>query len=43
MVSSIMFETGDSPLIPDEKAIEAIHKKVTRDIDLIIGVVMEYT
>ena len=38
ITSSIRFETGDAPLIPNEKAIEAIHEKVTDDIDLIIGV-----
>jgi glycerol-1-phosphate dehydrogenase [NAD(P)+] len=38
VTSSIMFETGDAPLIPDEKAIEAIHAKYMDGVDLILGV-----
>lgn len=38
VTSSIVFETGDSPLIPNEKAIAAIHEKVIPGVDLIIGV-----
>ena len=38
VTSSIMFETGDSPLIPDEDAIAAIHKMVIPSVDLIVGV-----
>ena len=38
VTSSIMFETGDAPLIPDEDAIAAIHKMVIPSVDLIIGV-----
>lgn len=38
ITSSVMFETGDAPLIPDESAIEAIHAKVVDGVDLILGV-----
>lgn len=38
ITTSIMFETGDAPLIPDEKAIEAIHAKYVDGVDLILGV-----
>ena len=38
ILSSIMFETGDAPLIPNEEAIAAIHEKVLPNVDLIIGV-----
>lgn len=38
ITSSIMFETGDAPLIPDEKAIEAIRAKVVEGVDLVLGV-----
>ena len=36
--ASIMFETGDAPLIPDEEAIAAIHAKYVDGVDLILGV-----
>jgi glycerol-1-phosphate dehydrogenase [NAD(P)+] len=38
IVSSIMFETGDAPLIPNEEAIAAIHERVADRVDLILGV-----
>ena len=38
ITSSIVFETGDAPLIPNEEAIAAIHKMVIPSVDLIIGV-----
>lgn len=38
VASSIMFETGDAPLIPNEEAIEAIHAKFTDDVELVLGV-----
>jgi len=38
IVTSVMFETGDKPLIPNEEAIEAIHEKFTEGIDLVLGV-----
>lgn len=38
IIASMMFETGDEPLIPNEAAMEAIHKKITDDVDLIMGV-----
>ena len=38
ITSSMMFVTGDAPLIPDEEAIEAIHAKYVDGVDLILGV-----
>ncbi len=38
IVKSVMFETGDKPLIPNEEAIEAIHEKFTEEVDLVLGV-----
>lgn len=38
ITTSIMFETGDAPLIPNEDAIEAIHAKYVEGVDLILGV-----
>ena len=38
ITTSIMFETGDTPLIPNEEAIEKIHAKYIDDVDLILGV-----
>lgn len=38
ITTSIMFETGDAPLIPNEEAIEAIHKKSVDGVDLVLGV-----
>lgn len=38
ITTSIMFETGDAPLIPNEEAIEAIQAKYVDGVDLIIGV-----
>ena len=38
IAAHIRFETGGSPLIPDENAIETISCKVTDDTDLILGV-----
>lgn len=38
ITTSIMFETGDAPLIPNEDAIAAIHAKYVDGVDLILGV-----
>ena len=38
ITTSIMFETGDAPLIPNEEAIEVIHKKFVNGVDLVLGV-----
>lgn len=38
IATGIMFETGDAPLIPNEKAIAAIEDKFQRDVDLVLGV-----
>lgn len=38
ITTSIMFETGDAPLIPNEEAIEAINKKFVDGVDLVLGV-----
>lgn len=38
ITTSIMFETGDAPLIPDEEAIAAIQAKFIDDVDLVLGV-----
>ncbi|MBQ8803060.1 MAG: sn-glycerol-1-phosphate dehydrogenase [Tyzzerella sp.] len=38
ITTSIMFETGDAPLIPNEEAIEAIHAKFIDGVDLVLGV-----
>ena len=38
ITTSIMFETGDASLIPNEDAIEAIHAKCMDGVDLILGV-----
>lgn len=38
ITTSIMFETGDSTLIPDEEAIAAIHGKFIDGVDLVLGV-----
>ena len=38
ITTSIMFETGNAPLIPNEEAIEAIQAKYVDGVDLIIGV-----
>lgn len=38
ITASIMFETGDAPLIPDEEAIAAIHGKFVDGVDLVLGV-----
>lgn len=38
ITSSIMFETGEKPLIPNEEAIEAIHAKFIEKTDLVVGV-----
>lgn len=38
ITASIMFETGDTPLIPDEEAIAAIHGKFVDGVDLVLGV-----
>ena len=35
---TIVFQTGDKPLIPDEEALAAIEAKVTKATDLIVGV-----
>lgn len=36
--ANVRFETGNDPLIPNEKAIEEIQGEITDDIDLILGV-----
>ena len=38
ITTSIMFEMGDAPLIPNEDAIAAIHAKYVDGVDLILGV-----
>ena len=38
ITTSIMFETGGAPLIPNEDAIAAIHAKYVDGVDLILGV-----
>ena len=38
ITTSIMFETGDAPLIPDEEAIAAIQAKFIDGVDLVLGV-----
>lgn len=38
IVSSMLFETGDSPLIPNEDAIAAIEAKLPENADLVLGV-----
>lgn len=38
ITTSIKFETGDAPLIPNEEAIEAINKKFVDGVDLVLGV-----
>lgn len=38
ITTSIMFETGDAPLIPNEDALEAIHAEYIDGVDLILGV-----
>ena len=38
IISHMMFETGDAPLIPDEEAIAAIHERFVDGVDLILGV-----
>lgn len=38
ITTDIMFEAGDAPLIPDEKAIEAIRGKFVDGVDLVLGV-----
>ena len=38
ITTSIMFETGDAPLIPNEEAIEAINEKFVDGVDLVLGV-----
>ena len=38
ITTSIMFETGDAPLIPNEDAIAAIHAKYVDGVELILGV-----
>lgn len=38
ITTSIMFETGDAPLIPNEEAIAAIDSKFVNGVDLVIGV-----
>lgn len=38
ITTSIMFETGDAPLIPDEEALAAIHEKFIDGVDLVLGV-----
>ena len=38
ITSSVMFETGDAPLIPNEEAIGEIHAMVIPSVDLILGV-----
>ena len=38
ITTSIMFETGDAPLIPDEEAIATIHAKFIDGVDLVLGV-----
>ena len=38
VADSIVFQTGDKPLIPDEEALAAIEQKVTKSTDLIVGV-----
>ena len=35
---SIVFQTGDKPLIPDEEALAAIEQKVSKATDLVVGV-----
>lgn len=35
---SIVFQTGDKPLIPDEEALAAIEQKVTHKTDLVVGI-----
>ena len=38
VADSIVFQTGDKPLIPDEEALAAIEQKVTKSTDLIVGI-----
>ncbi len=38
LTTSIMFETGEEPLIPNEEAIEAINNKFVNGVDLVLGV-----
>lgn len=38
ITTSIMFETGDAPLIPNEEAIAAINDKFVDGVDLVLGV-----
>lgn len=38
ITTSIRFETGDTPLIPDEQAIETIQAKFIDGVDLVLGV-----
>ncbi|MBQ8802974.1 MAG: sn-glycerol-1-phosphate dehydrogenase [Tyzzerella sp.] len=38
ITTSILFETGNAPLIPDEEAIDAIHAKFIEGVDLVLGV-----
>ena len=38
IASTMQFETGDAPLIPDEAAIAAIHDRCVEGVDLILGV-----
>ena len=38
ITTSIMFETGDAPLIPNQEAIAAINDKFVDGVDLVLGV-----